>query len=79
LVKGDYKMALTDTQKSQVQKIYNKVVGNLSTKYGKELVLESLRFVVDETGITDMLVTVNIEVKDVDGDAIRVRKEVSAW
>jgi uncharacterized protein (UPF0216 family) len=72
-------MALTDTQKSQVQKIYNKVVGNLSTKYGKELVLESLRFVVDETGITDMLVTVNIEVKDVDGDAIRVRKEVSAW
>jgi len=38
---------LTDTQKTQVQRIYDAITAPLYTRYGESLILEGVRFAVE--------------------------------
>lgn len=73
-------MALSTTQRGQLQNIYNQEAATLQAKYGPSLIVEHLRFVTQDGVITGLVATINIETPpDVDGDTTRQRKEVDLW
>jgi len=86
-------MPHTETQRIQLQTSYAHIIAELTAKYGAGVaatetepaqagvILQSVRYTVDDAGlITDMVATVIIlQPADADGDRVYARKEVSIW
>lgn len=73
-------MALTETQRVQVQGVYALILGSLQAKYGPTVVLEFSKTITKAGALTGLVVAFCFEGRE-DPDGIRplIRKELDVW
>ena len=73
-------MALTETQRVQVQGVYALILGSLQTKYGPTVELEFSKTITKAGALTGLVVAFRFEgPADPDGVRPLIRKELDVW
>jgi len=73
-------MALTSSERDDIQAVVTSVRTSLRARYGSDAVLGAFRLITDGAGtVSDLVVTVEMSIADPDGTAQGVNKSVSIW